>query len=368
MPTSPHLDLDLAYARYYLEHHGWTLRRTDDLKQIWTSEVGTNVILPLTHLADFEALLDDLVRRVAADENRAEDDVLTDLSWPAYDKLVARARADERSPAIPLQEALALNNALRDLIVAAARAADRPQASFRGGWSSAVGSYYDQVRMIPSQPGSFVLRALLPLNAEPPNELLFETTDTTSIRKVTRTLMSGVAAAQSAAEEHAAGASPSVFEDAVAQGVSADLLDALVRLGGPEGDPSALEVGVSWTYAAPEPAATPVRIQAGLIPVIAQGAAILRGAPEEVVAAVTGLVVRLHRETPLGPGEITVQGFVESEVGSSTRNVKIELDEPAYEDAIAAHRDGRTVLVRCIVRYGVRLEVVRVEQFSAGTD
>ena len=270
---------------------------------------------------------------------------------------------------MPLQDAIALNGALRDLIVAAARSAERPQPAFHGGWSTVVGNYFDQVRMIPSRPGSFALRALLPLNAEPPEELLVPTVDTTSIRKVTRTLLSGIAAARNAAESRAAGAGEEVFVEAVEQGVSADLLDALVRLGGPPTNVAPVELGVTWTYAAPEAPVQPLRIAGGLIPVLAQGAEILRGSPEEADGSVTGLVIRLHRQEKLGPGEITVQGYVDSPAGSSTRNVKIELDEITYGQAIAAHRDGATVRLRCTIRYGgSRLAVTHVESFMITSD
>lgn len=361
--------IDRDHALYYLRLHGWEQTRSDDLKEIWTSASEVRVIVPKQRLDDYGAVMAELVSRVATAEGRVEEDVLVDLSWPGYDKFVARTRADRSSPAVPLQDALGLNGALRDLIVAAARSAESPQASFRGGWSTAVGAYFDQVRMIPSRPGSFALRALLPLNPEPPDELLVATVDTTSIRKVTRTLMSGIATAKSAAEQRAAGADEAVFEQSIAQGVSADLLDAIVRLGGPDTDPAPVELGVSWTYAAPEAPVEPVHIPAGLMPVLAQGADILRGAPEEVEGTVTGLVVRLHRQDKLGPGEITVQGYVESAAGSSTRNIKMELDEVTYGQAIAAHRDGATVRVRCTIRYGgPRLSVSHVESFAVTSE
>jgi hypothetical protein len=358
-------EIQRDYAIFYLRLHGWTPTRSDDLKEIWASPRDNRVLIPKQRLDDYSAIMAEMIARIASDEGRAEEDILVDLSWPAYDKLVARTRIDSMSTAIPLQDALGLNVALRDLIVAAARSAEHPQSFFRGGWSASVGNYFDRVRMIPSRPGSFALRALLPLNPESPEELLVHTVDTQSIRKVTRTLLSGISAARSAAEERASGASGDVFEQSVEKGVSADLLDALVRLGGTEETANSVELGVSWTYAAPEQPVSPLRIPAGLIPVLAQGADILRGSPEEAEATVTGLVIRLHRETKLGPGEITVQGYLESSLGSSIRNVKMELDEVTYGLAIAAHRDGATVRARCTIRYGAsRIVVIRVDSFN----
>lgn len=357
--------LDAAHVRFYLEHHSWLLTKSDASKEIWTSPRQLNVIVPRERRGDYVALLAQLSERIAADETRSVADVLIDLGWPGWDKLTARTRIDHVGSAVPIQEAVGLTSALRDLIVAAARSSENKLPSFRGGWSAAVGEYFDRVQMIPSISGSFTLRALLPINPEPPEALLIPSVDTSRIRSVTRTLLSGVRAATTAAQERVNGASIAVFDEAVAVGVSADLLDALVRLGGTEGDTSTVELGVTWTYAAPEAPTEPVRIESGLLPVLAEAADHLRSTQEEAVATLTGLVVRLHREPNLGPGEVTITGYFDSAAGSSTRSVKMQLDEITYGQAIAAHRDGATVQVRCLVQFGgPRLVVTSVHTFT----
>lgn len=361
--------IDADAVRDYLTVTGWTQAQADDVKEIWAADDGARVLLPQQQLTDYRQLVDEAVIRITRHEGRPADDVLVDLEWPAHDKLVARTRVDRQGSSVPLQDALGLNGALRDLVVASARASEKRQPSFRGGWSTAVGQYVDHVRMLPSRPGSFALRALLPLNASEPEELLLPTTTTTSVRQVTWTLARAVVAAQSAAEAAVAGAGDQVFEQAVEEGVSADLLDALVRLGGPEDDLAPVELSVRWTYAAPEAELEPVRLSTGILPVLAYGADVLRGTPDEVDATVTGLVVRLHRHDRLGAGEITIQGFVESEIGSSTRQVRMQLDEPTYEQAIDAHREGTGVRVRCRVRWGgARINVTHVEAFGLTPD
>lgn len=241
--------LDLEHVRNYLRLDGWTISKQDDRRSIWTSPDSTRLLLPVERLGDYIELMAEVVQKVSAAAHRSEDDVLIDMSWPGYDKLTARTHADSPSPAIPLQDAINASDALRDLVVAAARAAENPQPSFRGGWSANVGQYFDQVRMIPSMPGSFTLRALLPINPEPPEELLLQDVDTANIRAVTRTLLSGVHAAAHAAVQRVEGGPITVFRDAVPAGVSAELLDAIVRLGGMETQAGAIEIGVAWTFA-----------------------------------------------------------------------------------------------------------------------
>lgn len=357
--------LDIQHIRSYLSQLGWTVTKSNERREIWTGPDESRVLVPLQHLDDFVPLAHELVAELARFIHRDVDDVAIELAWPGYDKLTARTHVGSPSVAVPIQEAIEAGDALRDLVVAAARASESRQANFRGGWSTNVGQFFDHVRMIPSMPGSFTLRALLPINAESPEDLLVPQSDTTTIRAVTRTLLSGLRAARAAAVARAGGADTSVFEDAVADGVSAELLDALVRLGGPTGESSTVEVGVAWTYAAPEPPSEPVRIEAGLFPILAEGVGVLRRSTEEITATLTGSVTRLHREPNLGAGEVTVQGYLDASTGSSTRSMKFELDEPSYELAIAAHRDGSTVRVGCTVRFdSPRLVIVAVNNFK----
>ena len=227
--------LQIRHVANYLEHHGWVAVKADERRQIWRSPTGANALLPLKRLRDFAPLLGQLVTTVAEDRAVSTDDVLTEVSWPGYDKLTARTRANAPSPAVSLDEAIEANDALRDLVVAAARSSANRQRSHRGGWSASVGQYFDQVRMIPSMPGSFTLRALLPINPERPEDIFFPELDTQSVRAVTRTMVEGITAARTAAMQHADGSPVEVFENVVSQGVSAELLDAIVRLGGPEG-------------------------------------------------------------------------------------------------------------------------------------
>jgi hypothetical protein len=357
--------LDIAHVRHYLELKGWRVDKADDRREIWVAPTGSKVFLPMQRLEGFQALMAEVVDRVAKTEERDEDDIVVDLSWPGYDKLMARTHVDSPSSAVPLQEAIESSDALRDLVVAAARASESRQPTFRGGWSANVARYFDQVKMIPSMPGSFTLRALLPINAEPPDQLLVPSIDTASIRSVSRTLLSAVRAARQAAVDRVGGADETVFETAVDEGVSAELLDALVRLGGMEHQSADLELGLTWTYAAPEPPTLPVRIEAGLLPSLAEGAGILRQATDEVPAVLTGSVTRLHRESVVGPGEVTVHGYLDAGAGSATRTMTFELDEETYQTAIGAHSSGATVRVVCTVRFdSPRLTILGMSRFE----
>jgi hypothetical protein len=304
---------------------------------------------------------------IAQTEERETDDLVIDLTWLRYDKL--HVRRDAPASALRMADAMDLHRALYDVVVAAARAAesDEPRATFAGRRPVTVEGYLDQVRLIPSVPGSFVVRALLPLSHPPEQEPLpLVGPAAPAIRMISWTIMSAARAAVSTAREVALGVSARAWDDIVDRGVSSNLCDALSRLPGPvgEGPGEDVTLRIDWTWAAPDEPISPVEIPAALAPVLAAGGDYLRGTPEEHSIRMTGLITKLHREAATGPGEITVRGHVE-QWDSSSRALRMQLDEPTYREAIGAHEEGRSVRVVALVRRSLRgLEVLRVEDLQ----
>jgi len=259
--------------------------------------------------------------------------------------------------------------ALSDLIVAGARASIEKRRAFTGGRRPAqIELYLDRVRILPSIPGSFVARALLPLSTDLDNPLPMIGPAQPTVRLIATTMMEASKAAVSVAEQFANGdVDLAAWDNAVEFGVSANLCDALSRLCGygEETFPSNCELSVDWTWSTPsQPDISGVLISAGLASTLALGGQYLQTSTEESSIWITGLVTRLHRESALGPGQITVKGYVEG-LDSGQRSLKVELDEGTYHEAIAAHDNGHTVNIGATVRRNARsLEVVRVNSFQ----
>ncbi len=119
----------------------------------------------------------------------------------------------------------------------------------------------------------------------------------------------------------------------VAQGVSANLCDALVGMAGGGG----LEVSLSWARTRLAPAGAPPRVlfPPDAMPVIEEAARMFRAANPEPLE-VHGYVVRLRRAPDASSGEITVL----DDSGERPRSITVPLDEPDYSVAVNAHRDG----------------------------
>lgn len=361
---SPAEYFDAGAVDLYLRANRWEVVRGDARRSIWQHYSGQRVFIPARSTSDAPDLLRIAVREIAQAEGRDEDELAIDLAWRQFDKL--HVRRETPGSALGLTEALDLHGALQDTIVAAARAASEPRAFFSGRRPVAVEQYIDRVRLIAPVPGSFVVRALLPLDTSPDKERLpLVGPAAPKVRRISTTLLRATAEAVETAQAVAKGAPLSQWQNAVPLGVSSNLCDALSRLTGPMKEPSGgdVELRIAWTWAAPEEAAPSVKIPRGLAPVIAAGGDLLRGEPEEHGIRLIGLVTKLHREDASGPGEVTVRGHIEN-WGDAARTVRFELDEATYRSAIAAHDGGISVRVTALVRRAAyALEVVRVEDF-----
>jgi hypothetical protein len=351
--------LEPADLRDYLRLAGWSPERADDRRSVWLHRSGAQVFVPGQRLSDYEQLLDLAVVGIARAEERDADDVVSDLTWRQYDKFYVRRPSPSSS--LPLEEAIGFHEALGDLIVSAARASWEPRPSYRGPRPGRVISYLERVRLIPSVPGSFVARALLPLNTLEGTPLPLVGPAEPAVRDVSTTILRATGAAVESARAIALGSSNSLWDDAVQEGVSANLCDALARLSGRDAEASSqVDLRIDWTWAAPDDPMSPVSVPAGLAPILDYGSDYLRGGPEEHTIRITGLVTHLHREKGTGPGEITVRGYIE-QWDAGSRALRVELDEGTYRQAISAHEAGTTVRLTAQVRRAMgRVEVVHV--------
>jgi hypothetical protein len=166
-------------------------------------------------------------------------------------------------------------------------------------------------------------------------------------RQVSLRLYQAVRAAHEAADAallSANGLEP--FTAGVDQGVSANLCEALAGFGGSAGH----QFQISMTLAATRRNAAnlaPVRFRRDHLPVLKEAATELRARTPEEDVAITGEVVRLHREGQ-STGEITLVGRIEdSDV--------LDLPISDYEAAMRAHQEMRQVMVRgSLIRRGAR--------------
>ncbi len=335
----------------YLRVRGWRQdAEIGDKGSVWllpacAGHAEADVTLPLRRdLRDFALRMGDLVQTLSAVEARPEIEILHDLATTGSDLIRVRAPSrDAASGSLPLDEAVAFVEGSRDLMLAAACAAISKRSYYATRKPTRATEYLSRVRMGQTERGSYVLTILspvapalasegeLPLDLEPPEP--YE-------RQVTRTLAEGLAALEHAARQAAASGGMGAFEQAIRQGVSANLCDAVAGLAAASPG-EGLAVRIAWSRSRPVSGGVPSRIFLGSdsIPLIQEAARRFKDTASVEDVEVEGFVTKLNRGPQDIPGEITLEGPVDG----GLRRITVELVGDAYSEAVRAHQHRQRV-------------------------
>jgi hypothetical protein len=334
----------------YLYATGWRLtERTDNVAYWLWGHAGDEVeIAQPCNVAfrDYALRVGDAVVTLAAVENRSELAVLRGISQSTWD--VYEYRPVPAGPMVPIDDGIAAYESLRALVAAAAYpvCAERDVPVQPTRRPQSVTDFLREVRLGPAGDGWFAVAAQVPVppcwdgrrRSAPDGRRRDEPLG----RRVSLRLDEAVRAATEAADSALVNRDgPDVFAAAVAQGVSANLCEALHGLGGP--GTNSYELAVSLGAGRAGPALAPIRVRSDQLAVLKEAAAQLRAHVPEQGVTLTGEVVRLRRVDDTG-GEITVVGRVED--GEPLRRIWIGLNDVDYGAAVRAHRDMRPVSVR----------------------
>ncbi|MEU1756300.1 hypothetical protein ABZ436_27105 [Micromonospora matsumotoense] len=354
----------------YLRAHNWVIRDRTDTGALWLKVVDGDefeALQPLeSNLRDYGSRVLDVLRVLAVVEERSELEILQDITNASMDVYLVRTFPTDSAPGlIGLDDGVQAFESLRGLIVAAAYSvsAEQPRAVQPARKPTEVLRFLREVRIGPSSEGSFILSAHTPI---PPRltsgqQPLFDADDASILeptepfeRRVSLRIYDAAFAANSAAKD--ALVSPNgldSFTESVRLGVSANLCEALVGLGGESGHPFDLSLSLASARPLARRTLLPIHFRRDHIPVLAAAAQELRERIAEEGILVVGNVVRLHRENT-GSGEISVAGTIDGE--DRLRRIWMNLAPSDYEQAMRAHQEMRSVSVRGdLVRRGTRL-------------
>jgi hypothetical protein len=364
----------------YLRSQSWAINARNGGSIEWVKTIDGEEFEALqpqeSSFRDYPARVRDLLGVLAVAEDRSELEVLADITNVSMDIHTIRAYPQDEAPGmIGIEDGVQAYESVRGLILAAANAvaADRPRAVQPARRPAEVSRLLREVRIGPPAEGSFVLSVHTPV---PPRlssvqPTLFESGNTEPDeptepfeRRVSLRLYDAVQAAYNAANEALVDADGlDAFTQVVSSGVSANLCEALVGLGGEAGHPFELSLRPAPSRPLRTARLTPIRFRRDHLPVLESAARELRERVPEEGVAVEGSVIRLHREGG-GSGEITVAGTIDGD--DRLRRVWIGLSGEDYAVAAQAHQEMSAVAVRGdLVRRGNRMFLTNPAGFRA---
>ncbi|WP_067495126.1 hypothetical protein [Actinoplanes sp. TFC3] len=319
--------------------------------------------------AGFVMQLLDLVAKV---EQRQHIDIFRDISSAASDIQYVKIIPESPSGTIPLNDASEALDHIRQWVLAAAVGVASPLRRLvqPAKKPAAAVEFMRSVRLGPSYEGSYIWSVEVPL----PPRIGQDTIDFEGERnaaesmpferQVSQLLYSSSAKACNAAQlvvQQDEGLE--AFTSQADGGVSANLCEALAGLAGESESP--YELSFQWAVSRPVEPTSVIRVEKQIIQVLSQAAKEMRArAPEEDVRII-GSVVRLHRESNYGVGQVSIAGIMEGDDSERLWRVWAELTEQDYALAISAHNSGEAVAVRGdLTRRGSPSNLHRVSAFE----
>ena len=334
--------------RAYLEARGWVHEQPwRDRILVWSSprsEEVREILMPLREQSDtYGVRIAEAVEALSVMEARSQIEVYYDLIGAGADVIQLRSMNGARQSGWTLGESVEFLTRARDLIAAAARAAERPgQSVYRGRASGEVTEYVRGVRPLPGYEAGpdLTLHSQVPagygvqLDMGDPFKAPFS-------RRATIALNAGLREASRVADAVLAGGK---IEDALketpSQGASANLYDAVAALARRRHG-----ISISLAWAGVRPADAPsgeFAFSESAAEAFVEGAELLRQNSPFLDAHVTGEIVRLDRELK---EEFDGQSIVLYELDGRPIPLHVQFGIEDQEEVVRAFRNSTEISV-----------------------
>ncbi|GAA1384907.1 hypothetical protein GCM10009639_06900 [Kitasatospora putterlickiae] len=325
--------VDPAVLATLLARHGWVRRGGPAARYgRWTppegGDPGVSLLVPAGDgFDDTVELLTDAVTALARSATPSARAVLLALALPGDELQWHRdlaAPAGATTPgATPWDDGERLRHAARAMLAAGAKAGRVRAAYFGARLDAWAGDFLDRVLVVDGGPG---LTAYTPAPEG---------------RAAVTTLVRALEALRDAVDYRRVSGGGEAFENAVQSGVSRELVESVQEL---VRGATAGRFTVAWSAAAGTPGGfgdrrIAVEFSPGDLPALGEAAELLERIEPAVAVTVVGLVVRLKRADPAGPGGVRLRVLGGAEVDE----IKVRLPDPAYRLAAEAHLSGTPV-------------------------
>ena len=350
----------------YIRASGWEQQQWVPEKfSVWTKRTDQGefeVTLPLVKFRDYSIRVGELLSTLEVVEQRSQLEIVSDLNVATADVVrVSSDYPDAGQGSVPLEDAVLFVQKTRDMMLSAACTAIERRAYYPPRKFGQAMDYVKRVRMGQTERGSYVLTIVSPVPPAFPQD--HRDVDEPYERQVTNMLSSAVAGVYHAADQALEADTLDPFREAVVNGVSANLCEALVGMSGVTGESRAVGLRFFWSRSRPIRNGGEARttFPAHMMPVIREAGRVLREEAPIEEFDLRGLIIALDRPAGADIGTVTILGFIEDR----PRRVRIELGVPDYELAARAHANRIPVMCSgVLVKEGRSFNLLRPHDFG----
>ena len=350
----------------YLNVQGWVRQETwKDRIVVWSMETEdrlTELLVPLREQSDAYAVrIAEGVAVLAQLEERSQLDVYYDLMGAGADVIRLRPMSGQAQKGWSLSDSADLLGRMKDLLQAAARAAESPgRPVYHGRLSATVQDYLRELRPLPG----YEWGQELTIHSPVPVDYGTQTDLGDSIwqpfpRQVTHSLNRGLSEVAKTAEAIIGGENIDSFEEVARQGVSANLCEAVAALARQS---SGVEVSMAWAPVRPsDVSAGRFSFTESVADVLRGGADLLRQKHPFLDVLVQGEIVRLDRQSK---EDFDGDAVVLAEVDGRNVTLDVQFDTNDCDEVLRAFREKRTIRVNGnIYRQGRRHQLRELSDF-----
>ena len=329
-----------AYARTL----GW--RRDEpwqDVADVYVGDGLPEILVPITStIADFASAVAALIDTFSNVTGQDQLSVFRDLITADRDIIRVKAVDSDHNGSLTVNAGADLVCGARNLVLAAACSLYDPKPLYRTGSHKIANDYLRGVRLGQTEHGSFAITLMSPVVSPP---IKMSKTDARGLedlpleRRVTYRLAEALAAARQATDNTNRGLEDA-FQNAVGQGVSANLCESLVTL---TKALSRFEISIGWasTWLTDKPRAVE-RFSEHDEPILRQASQAYRSGLPIPGETLIGYVPRLNREQHETGGTVTFH----AKIDGIHRSVSAFLPHDLYRQAMRAHDQKATVVLR----------------------
>ena len=331
----------------YLETQGWVRQETwKNRIVVWSrkfDEMMGELLVPLREQSDAYAVrISETLTLLAELEGRSQLDVYYDLVGAGADVIRLRSLNGGELGAWSLSDSAEMLARTRDLMVAAARAAEKPgRPVYHGRPSGAIQDYVKAIRPLPGYEKGYDLTLHSPVPAHfGAQRDMGDPFWQPFARQVTYALKTGLGEAASTAEAVLGGADITSFEKVANQGVSANLCEAVAALARQR---HGVEVSVSWASVRPsDSSVNQFSFAESAADVFVGGADLLRQKHPFLDVLLMGEIVRLDRQSQ---EEFDGDAIVLGELDGRMVALKVQFERGDREEVVRAFRHNLQIRV-----------------------
>ncbi len=337
--------LSPAHVAGYLRSRGWVDKGKygsyGQLYVLLAEGREVQVVLPrLSTIADFPRRMSEVIDALAQVEHREPPRILFDLTLTPFDVIRVRAKDADAYGSVRFGEGLLLHEEARNLIVAAALAAtsDHPRRAWKGRYPNTIADYLERVRLGQTENASFSLTILSPYSFDVDAQSTLFGEDAFG-RRVARHFGTALAAIEGALAE-AVSDPLSAFEQKIAQGVSAELCQALGKLADND---SGIEVSIHWSPAKPLDELVRLSLTRQDAAVLSEVARKFAREEPEFEFTIEGLVEEIKEKPEQFNGSVVIQTPFPNQRG--VRKIRVRFEEQYRNTVYEAAKNKRWVRV-----------------------